>query len=256
MAAGEPTQPPPEGPPAPDPARGFDPSLLHRVAPVFKLLRLYSRLEITGLERIEPGPMILAANHTGWTGLDYAYTALGVYDALKRFPRGMAHSAWFRRPQTRDLARRLGLFEAGRENLREHLEQGELVILFPEGEKGAFKGERERYVLQPFAKGWARVALETRVPVVPVAIVGGEEANPSSGRIDSYEELLDLSLPMPQNFFPRPVKWRISLLEPIRSGTGEPVNDEKAVEETSERVRSLIQTELQRLLSLRGHPYL
>lgn len=240
-------------PPPPELDEGF----LHRVTPVFKLLRLYSRLEVSGLERIPEKGAVLAANHTGWLGLDYAYTALSVYDAKKRIPHGMAHATWFKREASRDFARRLGLFEANKDTLRETLKRDELVLLFPEGEKGAFKGERDRYVLQPFAHGWLQAAMEADVPVVPVAIIGGEEANPSSGRIDSYEKLLDLSLPMPQNLFPRPVKWAISFLEPVHiEGGPEAAQDRERVREGSERVRSLIQSELQRLLSLRGHPYL
>lgn len=237
--------------------QGVDESFLHRVTPVFKLLRLYSRLEVTGLENVGEGPAILAANHTGWLGLDYAYTALSVYDAKKRIVRGMAHSTWFKREQIGQIATRLGLFEANRETLREILDDGELVLMFPEGEKGAFKPKQAQYELQTFARGWVQVALETGVPIIPVAIVGGEEANPSSGQIDSYERLLDLSLPMPQNLFPRPVKWRISLLEPfVLEGGKEAARDRAKVEEHTEQIRGIIQKELRRLLSLRGHPYL
>jgi 1-acyl-sn-glycerol-3-phosphate acyltransferase len=234
-----------------------DEGFIHRVTPLFKLLRLYSRLEVMGLENIGEKGAILAANHTGWIGLDYTYTALSIYDGKKRIPRGMAHSAWFKREATRGIASRLGLFEANKDTLRNMVQQDELVILFPEGEKGAFKDQRQHYVLQPFARGYIRVAMETGVPIIPVAIIGGEESNPSSGQIDSYEALLDLSLPKPQNFFPRPVKWAISFLEPVHiKGGEEAAADRERVELENQRVRSLIQSELQRLQSLRGHPFL
>ncbi len=249
--------PEPAAPSSSGPMEDFDESFLHRVTPVFKLLRLYSRLEVTGLEHIGDQGAILAANHTGWLGLDYAYAALSIYDARKRIPRGMAHPTWFKRKGINTVARRLGLFEADKQTMRQIVERGELVLLFPEGERGAFKSERERYVLQPFARGYVRVAMASGVPIIPVAIIGGEEANPSSGSIDSYERLLDLALPMPQNLFPRPVKWRISFLEPIHLGGGqETAADREQVESENNRIRSLIQAELQRLLSLRGNPYL
>ena len=253
-----PEQRPAQTPPRPAQAHPeVDKAFLSRVTPLFKLLRLYSRLEVNGLERIGEKGAILAANHTGWIGLDYAYAALSVYDGKKRIPRGMAHTTWFKRQATKEFARRLGLFEANKDTLRNMVQSDELVLLFPEGEQGAFKGDGERYVLQPFARGYIRVAMETGVPIIPVAIIGGEEANPSSGRIDSYEQLLDLSLPMPQNLFPRPVKWAISFLEPIvLEGGPEAAADRDRVEEENQRVRTLIQSELQRLQSLRGHPYL
>lgn len=249
----------PQGPASTDSSAGggFDESFIHRASPVFKLLRLYSRLEVTGLEHVPESGAVLAANHTGWLGLDYAYTALSVYDARKRIPRGMAHPTWFKRKDIGKIASRLGLFEASKKTMRGFLEAGELVFLFPEGEQGAFKSQKEPYVLQPFARGYIRAAMETGVPIVPVAIVGGEEANPSGGPVDSYEALLDLTLPHPQNLFPRPVKWRISFLSPIfLEGGKEAAVDRTRVHAENEKIRGLIQAELKRLLSLRGHPFL
>ena len=244
--------------PAPGPAGdALDEGFIHRIAPVFKLLRLYSRLEVEGLERIPDGPAILAANHTGWLGLDYAYSALSVYDARKRIVRGMAHKTWFMRPKIAEFARRLGLHAADKDAMKAIVLAGHLVLIFPEGEKGAFKSERERYMLQEFARGYIRVAMDTGVPIVPVAIVGGEEANPSSERIDSYEALLDLSLPTPQNLFPRPVKWRISFLPPVKlEGGPARAADRDAVHAENERIRAILQVEVARLISVRGHPFL
>lgn len=235
----------------------IDEGFIHRIAPVFKLLRLYSRLEVEGLERLPDGPVILIANHTGWLGLDYAYTALSIYDAKKRIVRGMAHRTWFLRPRIGDIAHRLGLTEVSKDAMRRTLEGGHMVLIFPEGEKGAFKPERERYLLQDFARGYIRTALECGVPIVPVAIVGGEEANPSSARLDSYEDLLNLSLPMPQNLFPRPVKWRISFLPAVRlDGGPEKASDHDYVHEWNDRIRTRLQAEIARLVSVRGNPFL
>ena len=53
------------------------------------------------------------------------------------------------------------------------------MVAFPEGQKGAAKVFRERYRLQRFgAAGAVRVALETGAPLVPVGVVGAEEAHP------------------------------------------------------------------------------
>lgn len=235
----------------------LDEGFVHRIAPVFKLLRLYSRLEVEGLERLPEGPALLIANHTGWLGLDYAYTALSIYDAKKRTVRGMAHKTWFKRPGIGGFASRLGLYEVSKDTMARVLRHGEYVLIFPEGEKGAFKPERERYLLQDFARGYIRTALQTGVPIVPIAIVGGEEANPSSARLDSYEEMLNLSLPMPQNLFPRPVKWRISIMDPIRLDRGpEAASDSEYVHGWNERIHARLQTEVVRLVGARGHPFL
>ena len=68
---------------------------------------------------------------------------------------------------------------ACRENAERLLAPGRFVIVFPEGVKGAAKVFRERYRLQRFGRGGViRVALETGAPLVPVGIVGAEEAHP------------------------------------------------------------------------------
>jgi 1-acyl-sn-glycerol-3-phosphate acyltransferase len=239
---------------------GPDLAFVDRLAPFFRTLRSYTRLQVAGLDHVpERGPAILAANHTGWLGLDYALTALSVYDGLGRLPRGMAHAAWFKSPATRTFARKAGLFEVTKDAMREQLSRGELVMLFPEGEKGAFRPGSD-YRLEPFARGFVRVAMATGVPVVPVAVLGGEESNPVGTRIESYEELLNIKggLPIPRNLLPKPVKWRIKFLAPLSFAdcTEADAADAERVHDVAEDVRTRIQRELRKMKVERGHPYL
>lgn len=246
--------------PQPVAAEGPDLAFVERLAPFFRTLRSYTRLQVAGLDHVpEKGPAILAANHTGWLGLDYALTALSVYDGLGRLPRGMAHAAWFKAPATRSFARKAGLFEVTKDAMRDQLAKGELVMLFPEGEKGAFRPGSD-YALEPFARGFVRVAMATQVPVIPVAILGGEESNPIGARIESYEDLLNIKggLPIPRNLLPKPVKWRIKFLAPIPFAgcTETDAADADRVHATADDVRTRIQRELRKMKVERGHPYL
>lgn len=239
---------------------GPDLAFVERLAPFFRTLRAYTRLQVAGLDHVpETGPAILAANHTGWLGLDYALTALSVYDGLGRLPRGMAHAAWFKAPATRTFARKAGLFEVTKGAMREQLSKGELVMLFPEGEKAAFRPGSD-YTLDPFARGFVRVAMATQVPVVPVAVLGGEESNPVGARIESYEQLLNMKggLPIPRNLLPKPVKWRIKFLRPIpfKDFQESDAADADRVHAIAEDVRTRIQRELRKMKVERGHPYL
>lgn len=241
-------------------ADGPDLVFVEKLAPFLRTLRSYTRLQVAGLDHVpEKGPAILAANHTGWLGLDYALTALSVYDGLGRLPRGMAHSAWFKAPATRAFAGKAGLFEVTKDAMRRQLENGELVMLFPEGEKGAFRPGSD-YTLEPFARGFVRVAMATQVPVVPVAVLGGEESNPVGKRIESYEDLLQIKggLPIPRNLWPKPVKWRIKFLPPIpfTDYTEADAADQDRVHAVAEDVRTRVQRELRKMKVERGHPYL
>jgi 1-acyl-sn-glycerol-3-phosphate acyltransferase len=239
---------------------GLDLEFVEKMAPFLRTLRAYTRLQVAGLDHVpETGPAILAANHTGGLGLDYALTALTVYDGLGRLPRGMAHAAWFKAPATRKFAGKVGLFEVTKDAMRAQLESGELVMLFPEGEKGAFRPGSD-YQLEPFARGFVRVALATGVPVIPVAVLGGEESNPVGTRIESYDELLNIKggLPIPRNLWPKPVKWRIKFLPPMffARAKAEDADDHDKVHGIAEDMRSRIQRELRKMKVERGHPYL
>lgn len=244
-----------------DPSRdGPDLEFLEKMAPGFRALRNYTRLKVSGLEHVpEKGPAMLACNHTGWLGLDYALTALSVWDAYERVPRGMAHEAWFKVPTARDFAKKVGLFQVTKDAMRQQLADGNLVMIFPEGEKGAFRPGSD-YTLEEFARGFVRVAMETNVPVIPVAILGGEESNPVGRRIESYEELLKMKggLPIPKNLIPKPVKWRIRFLPPddYSQYTAEDAADHDLVHALAEQTRARVQRELRKLQVERGNPWL
>jgi 1-acyl-sn-glycerol-3-phosphate acyltransferase len=240
-----------------DERAGLDEALLERLGGFYRGLRNYFRLRADGLEHIPTqGPALLVANHTGWLGFDYALTALTVQEELGRYVRGMVHPAWFRAEATAKFARSVGLFEVSKDAMRAQLAHGRLVMVFPEGEKGAFR-PGSNYELEEFARGFVRVALESGVPVVPVAILGGEEANPIGRRIDNYEDLLQFGIPVPKNLVPKPVKWRLRFLPPLNVAGAGPADadNRERVHALSEATRQAIAAELQVLKEERGHPY-
>lgn len=237
-----------------------DLQFLEKMAPGFRMLRNYTRLKVDGLDHVpETGPAILACNHTGWLGLDYALTALSVYDAYERIPRGMAHAAWFKMPAAKDFASKVGLFQVTKDAMAIQLRKGNLVMIFPEGEKGAFRPGSD-YTLEDFARGFVRVAMAENVPVIPVAVLGGEESNPVGSRIDSYEELLQMKggLPIPKNLIPRPVKWRIRFLSPMDFSeySEEDAADKDLVHALAQQTRARVQRELRKLQVERGNPWI
>ncbi len=219
-------------------------------------VRDYCRLHVEGLDRVPQGPAILVSNHTGWTGLDYALLFLSVYDGLKRIPRVAVHPSYFRLEAMRRQAHRLGFFEVSVGTSMRILDDQGLVSFFPEAEAGNFKPIWKRYQVQPFRPGFARVALASMAPIVPVVIVGGEDANPTLGSF--RVEHLDLPIPIPLSLLPLPVKWRIRFLEPIdpsRWLEGDaPDKDVAACMATD--VQAIIQSALDEEVAKRGNPFL
>lgn len=200
--------------PAPRSEPGLDPAFIERLAEPYRKVRAYCRVTVEGLEHVPPGKAVIVANHTGWNGLDYANLFLTLYDDLGRVMHTAVHPAFFRMPLLGRLAPRLGLFEVSVKHSMEILDQGGLIQFFPEAEAGNFKPFTKRYELQPFKPGFARVALAANAPIVPVVIIGGEEANPSLGVLRT-KETLGVDLPIPLNLVPFPVKWRIAFLPPV-----------------------------------------
>jgi 1-acyl-sn-glycerol-3-phosphate acyltransferase len=103
------------------------------------------------------------------------------------------------------------------------LKNGECVLAFPEGVRGMNKLFSQRYQLQRFGTGFMRLALETATPIVPVAIVGPEEQQPSFANLEGLARTfgapalpITLTFPWlgPLGLLPLPVKYRIYFGEP------------------------------------------
>lgn len=235
----------------------IDLGTIERIAQPARRLREYSRLTVEGLDRLPEGPFIVVANHTGWAGLDYAFLFLTLHEALGQVPRVAVHPSFFRRAWSRDLGRKLGFFEVSVATSTKILDDKGVVVFFPEGEAGNFKPIWKRYQLQPFKPGFARVALATEAPVVPVAIVGGEDANPSLGRIKPLEDLLGSPVPIPGSILPLPVKWRMSIMDPIDPAQylRDESPDRDLADEMARDLRAKMQIELHDQLEKRGNPF-
>jgi 1-acyl-sn-glycerol-3-phosphate acyltransferase len=155
--------------------------LVYRLIALFRWpLTLLYRIQPDGWERIPAaGPAVLAANHE--SVLDPFVLPI----ATRRFVHYMAKAELFGYPVVRQLMLSAGTFPVLRGTGDEKaiargielLRRGELVGVFPQGTCLPF---RERV----WRRGAARLALETRAPLVPVCLVGTERAvRPHSVRL-------------------------------------------------------------------------
>ena len=63
-------------------------------------------------------------------------------------------------------------------------DEEQLVLVFPEGRKGTEKLYKDRYRLRRFGRGgFVEAAMRARTPIVPVCVVGAEEAAPVFAQI-------------------------------------------------------------------------
>ena len=123
--------------------------------------------------------------------------------------------------------------------------------------RGISKPFANRYQLQDFGLGFMRLAIATGTPIVPVAVIGGEEQYPSIGNFASLAKLLRMPnvpiLPqvlLPFGALPLPTKYRITFGEAMRF-EGDPDDDDAVLEEKVYIVKSTIQGMLNRGLAAR-----
>jgi 1-acyl-sn-glycerol-3-phosphate acyltransferase len=156
----------------------FDPALLGELGRILQpLKRLLSPVAV-GLEHVpREGAVLLTGNHTIYGMLDIPMLGLEVHEATGRAVRGLGDHYHFAIPVWRDLLRRLGAVRGTRKICGRLFEAGEVVLVFPGGGREVFKHKGEKYRLVWKERvGFARLAIEYGVPIVPFASVGVEDA--------------------------------------------------------------------------------
>ncbi|MDP2343068.1 MAG: lysophospholipid acyltransferase family protein [Deltaproteobacteria bacterium] len=202
---------------------GFDPEMVKLVAPFLMLLKeRYFRVETHGAEHIPgEGRFLLIGNHSGQLPFDAAMVGTTVLtEAPKpRLVRSMVERWSAELPFVSQLFARTGQIVGDPATCKRLLAAEEAVLVFPEGAKGISKLFAQRYQLGDFGQGFMRLALATRSPIVPFAVIGAEEQAPAIADIRPLARLLGLpAAPVifPQFFpFPLPTHYRIWFGEPL-----------------------------------------
>src|SRR5918911_1408151 len=145
--------------------------------------RHWFRVDVEGIENVpSEGGALLVSNHAGAMPPDAAMIAKAVreehpvprpvYATVEHFFKGY--------PGLSMLIPKLGGVPAHPANVHRLLcDEQQLVLVFPEGRKGTEKLYRDRYRLRRFGRGgFVEAAMRARAPIVPVAVVGAEEAAP------------------------------------------------------------------------------
>jgi 1-acyl-sn-glycerol-3-phosphate acyltransferase len=236
---------------------GFDEDFVTALEPFTRFM--YShwwRVNATGAERVPThGPALIVANHAGilpWDALMMS-TALLDEHPLPRNPRFLVLNWAFELPFVSVAIRKVGGVPASPYNALRLLEQGHVVMVFPEGVKGAGKPFRERYRLQRFGRGgFVELAMRAGAPIVPCAVVGSEEIYPKLGEAPLLARLLRAPyIPITPTFpwlgplgaVPLPSRWRIEFGEPVdlSSYGPEAIADRGLVLEIADAVREQVQ---------------
>src|SRR5919202_2746109 len=188
------------------------------------------RCEVEGIENVPPtGGALLVSNHAGALPPDAPMIAKAIkeehphprplYLTVEHFFKGY--------PGFSMLVSKIGGVAAHPANVHRLLyDERQLVLVFPEGRKGSEKLYKDRYRLQRFGRGgFVEAAMRAGTPIVPVAVVGAEEAQPIFAHVNLLRKLTGLIYFPITPTFPQlgplgmlgylPAKFRIRFLAPV-----------------------------------------
>ncbi len=210
------------------------------------LLSRWHRGELEGLEHLPSGPALLVGNH-GLLGMDTPVFFWLLEKATGRVPRGLADRLLFGNAVVRPWLERVGGVPGTRANAGRLLRQGELVVCYPGGSREVFKRPHQHYQLQwENCIGFARVAIETGVPIVPFAGLGVDDTFANFGHVEAATRLLGRYAPplaMGLGPIPLPSRLRFVLGTPIF-----PPPDESG----APRLKAAVERAVELLIASRG----
>jgi 1-acyl-sn-glycerol-3-phosphate acyltransferase len=231
---------------------GFDPEFTKAaIAPIVWLYKNYFRVEVHGVENIPPGGVFLISNHSGQIPIDAMMIGLSAFLEAEppRVIRAM-YEKWIPSlPFVSIFMQRLGQVVGTPANCKRLLDQGECILVFPEGARGIVKPIQQRYQLTEFGLGFMRIALETGTPIVPIGVVGAEEQIISIANLSRLGKVFGMpGFPViPQllvpilGWAPLPTKYRIYFGEPMVFD-GNPDDEDAEIEKKVRQVKHRIET--------------
>jgi len=240
---------------------GFDPwgvdpeTLKASLASTIWLYKNYFRVVTHGLKNIPTGRLLIIANHSGQVPIDGMLigTSMILECNPPRLVRAMVEKWAPGLPFVSTFFSRLGQVTGDHHNCRELLENDECVMVFPEGVAGSGKTIFKRYELQKFGTGFIRLALETKTPILPVAVIGCEESLPSISDLNPFAKKMGIPyIPIiPTGLIPLPTKVTLRFADPI-SFQADPDCSDAEVEKMVEQVKNAIRLEIELGLKARG----
>ncbi len=237
------------------------------------LYRLWFRVSVEGIEHVPAeGGALVVSNHAGALPPDAAMIAKAIKEEHPApRPLHLTVEHFFKGyPGFSMLLPKIGAVPAHPANVHRLLwDEQQLVLVFPEGRKGTEKLYKDRYRLRRFGRGgFVQAAMRARAPIVPVAVVGAEEAQPVFAQLSLLQRLTGLLYVPLTPTFPHlgplgmlgylPAKFTIRFLEPIPTDDlgDEPWEDQALVQTIAHDVRARIQDELDEMLARRASVWL
>jgi 1-acyl-sn-glycerol-3-phosphate acyltransferase len=218
--------------------------------------RYWFRCDVEGIENVPAsGGALLVSNHSGALPPDAPMIGKAIKEehAHPR-PLNITVEHFFKGyPGFSMLLPKIGCVAAHPANVHRLLrDEEQLVLVFPEGRKGTEKLYKDRYRLRRFGRGgFVEAAMRAQTPIVPVCVIGAEEAAPVFAQLTTLQKLTGLLYFPITPTFPHfgllgmlgylPAKFKIRFLEPIHFDEPDSYRDKSLVQTVAQEVRARIQ---------------
>ena len=230
------------------------------------LYRYWFRADVEGIENVPAsGGALLVSNHSGALPPDATMIGKAIREEHPHpRPLNITVEHFFKGyPGFSMLLPKVGAVAAHPANVHRLLyDEEQLVLVFPEGRKGTEKLYKDRYRLRRFGRGgFVQAAMKARAPIVPVCVVGAEEAAPVFAHSGLLQKLTGLLYVPLTPTFPHlgplgmlgylPAKFKLRFLEPIYFDESGQEDDSSVVQTVAQEVRARIQENLFDMVSKR-----
>ncbi|MCA9539359.1 MAG: acyltransferase family protein [Myxococcales bacterium] len=142
-------------------------------------LARWHRAEVRGLDDVPPAPALFVGNHNGlfWTADTFIVAqAMMRRHGIERVPYALGHERVVGQRGFRRFFQRLGGVRAHPDAAAALLQSGRDLVVYPGGDLDVMRpSSRRDEVIFEGRRGFARLALRTGVPIVPIASVGAHD---------------------------------------------------------------------------------
>lgn len=217
-----------------------------------KTICRYFRPEVWGAENVPPGRALIISCHSGVLPYDATCLVVAIYKHTGRISRNAGDHFFGRFGLVERFLAARGALVGYPERLEDLLQRDELVVLFPGGAEDMRRPFWERYRVRahkgfaPGRGGYIKLALRTRSPIVPVAIVGAEETHFLVSEVPPLARLVGLPFfPIVLSPLPLPARFYIRFGRPIHLAEPAAAADDQ---QTVDRLNREVRAELQALI--------
>ncbi|XP_060099770.1 transmembrane protein 68-like [Heteronotia binoei] len=197
--------------------------------------KIWHGYELHGLENVPDGPALVIYYHAALP-VDYIFFISRLFLQKKIFCRTVVDRFVFKLPGYRRLLEALRMFTGMKKDCLTLLKDGHLVSISPGGSREALFSDDTYKIMWCNRTGFAQVAIDAKVPIIPMFTQNVREAYKTLGDIRVLKRLYEYSRwPLSPVYGGFPVKLRTYLGEPI------PYDSNITAEELAEKTKIAIQ---------------